>query len=355
MLLCLTGLSALSQEKTFSIIGKVVDSATNQPLAGASAFCQNTTYGTTCNNEGKFFLKLPNGGYDLVISYTGYETKTLRLSNSTASSDTMVITLAQVDKTLSEVAVVASNEVADGLERFGKFFTDHFIGTSPNASGCSIQNPEALRFFYTKNKKRHRLKVTSREDVLIRNNSLGYIIRFQLDSFSYDYNTNISQYTGYPFFTEIDTTQEVKEQWAKNRARTYLGSRLHFMRSLLDSTVQDEGFIVESLEDARGTNAVLLTNLYDSTTYIADSNSVELSWNGLYRVSYKRVFPDKRFLEEFKLPANTNKQVTILSVNDGFVVEQNGYFYEQYDVINTGYWAWKKLAEALPYDFVYVQ
>jgi hypothetical protein len=46
-------------------------------------------------------------------------------------------------------------------------------------------------------------------------------------------------------------------------------------------------------------------------------------------------------------------QVTLLEIADGFVIEQNGYFYEQYDVVNSGYWAWKKLAELLPYNYEY--
>ncbi len=343
---------SFAQQKTFLIMGKVVDSATAQPLGGASAYCQNSTYGTTSNNEGLFGLRLPAGGYDLIISYTGYDKKSIRISNTLALPDTMIIALNQIDKTLAEVAVVATNEVPDGLEKYGKFFTDNFIGTTPNAAQCTIENPQVLHFFYTKNKKRHRLKVTAAEDLMVRNNALGYMIRYQLDSFSYDYNSNISQYTGYPFFIETDSTPEVREQWVKNRARTYLGSRLHFMKSMYDSTVNQQGFIVEKL-DLPGTGGTVINNLYDSTLYLLDSNTVTVNWDGKYRITYKRVRPDKKFLEEFKLPANSPAQVTLLDVNDGFAIEQNGYFYEQYDVISTGYWGWKKLAELLPYDYIY--
>lgn len=347
-------LPASAQEKTFAIIGKVVDSATQQPLAGASALCQNTTYGTTCNAEGNFMLSLPNGGYDLVISYTGYDKKVIRISNTQMTGDTMIIALPLQDNALTEVAVVASNEVVDGWSIYGKFFFDNFIGSTPNASECILKNPEVLRFFFTKNKKRHRLKVTAREDLLIQNNALGYIIRYQLDSFSYDYNSNISQYTGYPFFIEQDTSAEVSAQWIKNRAKTYLGSRLHFMRALYDSIVVEEGFLIEQMEGA-GKNAkgVLINNVYDSSLYQADSNTVFINWEGGYRISYKSVMPDKKFLQEFKLPSDSRAQVTLLNISDGFVIEENGFFYEQYDVINTGYWGWKKLAEALPYDYTY--
>ena len=345
---------SLSAQKTFLVGGKIIDSATQQPLSGASVFAQNTTQGTTSNADGAFVMRLPNGGYDLIISYTGYETRSIRISNTQAQGDSIIVALPQVSKTLEEVAVVATNEVEDGWNRFGKFFFDNFIGTTPNASQCAIQNPEALRFFYTKNKKRHRLKVTAKEDLVILNDALGYIIRYQLDSFSYDYNSNISQYTGYPFFIEKDTAGEVKEQWVKNRARTYLGSRLHFMTSLYDSIVNEEGFSVEKMDaNLKSTKGDELTNLYDSTLYRVDSNSTEIIWDGRFRVSYKNVLPDKKFLEEFRLPSNTRMQVTLLDISGGFFIEENGYFYEQYDVVNTGYWAWKKIAESLPYDYVY--
>ena len=347
-------LSISAQDKTLLIKGRVVDSATQQPLLGASALCQNTTYGTVANAEGYFAMRLPNGGYDLAISYTGYEKKTIRISNTQPIEDTLTIALTMIDNSLMEVAVVASNEVEDGWQVYGNFFLDHFIGTTPNAADCILQNPEALRFFFTKNKKRHRLKVTADEELLIQNNALGYLIRYQLDSFSYDYNSNISQFTGFPFFIETDTSEEVSAQWIRNRAKTYLGSRLHFMRALYDSIATEEGFIVERMEGA-GKNArgVLLQDLYDSSLYEADSNTVAINWQGRFRISYKSVFPDPKFLKDFKLPANTRMQVTLLDIADGFIIEENGFFYEQYDVINTGYWGWKKLAEALPYDYTY--
>ncbi len=345
---------ANGQATTYSVRGIVLDSLTLLPLTGASIYAQNTTYGTTCNAEGGFGIRLPNGGYDLIISYTGYEKKTIRVSNTQSTADSMTIYLSPLDNSLMEVAVVASNEVENGWERFGQFFFDHFIGTTPNAERCNLINPQSLHFYYTKNKKRHRLKVMADQDLVVQNNALGYLIRYQLDSFSYDYNSNISQYTGNPFFIEIDTTEEVKTLWIKNRARTYLGSRLHFMTALYDSTVEEEGFIVEKLEGS-GKNAVgkRIENLYDSTLYIADSSGTVINWEGKYRISYKRVFPDKKFLKEFNMPDDTNMQVTLLDVNDSFVIEQNGFFYEQYDVINTGYWAWKRIAESLPYDYIY--
>jgi hypothetical protein len=194
----------------------------------------------------------------------------------------------------------------------------------------------------------------AREDLIIVNYALGYKVRYQLDSFSHDYSSNITQYTGSPLFQEMDSTEEVKTQWKKNRAHSYLGSRLHFMRSFYDSSLTQQGFIIEKLAgDSQSVKGTFIKDLYNEQDYLSDSGLVEVNWNGRYRISYGNVKPDKQFLDEYKLPATTRFQITVLEVSDGFVIEKNGYFYEQYDVINTGYWAWKKLAEQLPYDYEY--
>jgi hypothetical protein len=65
------------QGQNFLVSGKVVDAGSKQPLVGASVFCQNTTVGTVTKEAGEFKLLMNNGGYDLVISFSGYETQSL--------------------------------------------------------------------------------------------------------------------------------------------------------------------------------------------------------------------------------------------------------------------------------------
>src|SRR5664279_5329982 len=89
----LISLTCSSQDKMFYIHGKVVDEKTGNVLSNASVFCQNTTTGTISNTEGLFSLRLNNGGYDLVISYTGYETQVMRVSNTTHDKDSLLIQL----------------------------------------------------------------------------------------------------------------------------------------------------------------------------------------------------------------------------------------------------------------------
>jgi hypothetical protein len=345
----LFSVALLSQDKYFTITGQVVDEKTKQPMAGASVFCQNTTVGTTSNNDGKFFMRLNNGGYDLIVSFTGYETKMMRISDGNPDNDKMMIEMKEQEKNLNEVVVAGSAEVADGWSKYGDFFVANFLGTTPNANQCTIENKDAIKFYFYK--KRNKLKVRAKEDIVIVNNALGYKIKYQLDSFVHDYNTSISSYTGYPLFEELTGADAQKATWKQNRFNSYVGSRLHFMRCLYDSAVREEGFEIELLDSTDNNKSSVLSDPYDSRYYTVDSGDVQINIHGRIRVKYKNQPPDQKYLIINKFPMNSRGQISALDIVDGFVIEENGYFYEQAEVTNMGYWAWKKLAELLPYDY----
>ena len=349
LLILFTVISFSSFAQEFTTSGKVTDAVSKLPLAGASVFCQNTTKGTMTNSEGVFSLQLSNGGYDLTVSYTGYETQVVRIS--TAEATNLNVELKQKDKSLQEVAVVGTNEVADGLAKYGTFFMNNFIGTTGSATKCKIQNPEALHFYF--NKKRNRLKVKASDDLIIVNDALGYKIKYQLDSFAHEYNNNISIYTGFPFFEEMTGTDEQKAVWKQNREKAYKGSRLHFIRSWYEHNLEKDGFVIEQVDPSSARlRTTLIENPYDTALFReVENKDVEVNYNGKLRIIYRNALPDSTYLSESKLPAYLKSQITILDINDGFVIQQNGYFYDQNDVTNIGYWSWEKMAEALPYDY----
>ena len=51
-------------------------------MQGASVFAENTTLGTATDQDGNFILELPIGGYSLVVTYTGFNTQSIRISNT---------------------------------------------------------------------------------------------------------------------------------------------------------------------------------------------------------------------------------------------------------------------------------
>jgi hypothetical protein len=333
----------------FTVTGKVVDSATKEPLLGASVFAQNTTSGTTTNKQGEFSLSLKSGGYELIVSFTGYQSKEIRISNN--DSNPLEIDMIKEEKSMEEVVIRSSNEVMDGWDKYGKFFLDNFIGSTPNAFQCALQNPDAVHFYYYK--KRDKLKVLATEPLVISNKALGYNLRYQLDSFMYYYKTQVSSYRGYCFFSEMDSSFSQQRIWSANRKKAYEGSKLQFMRSYYDSTLNEDGYEIALLDSINDKKFNVITNPYDSTYYgVYDSTKeIEVYYPRKISVTYKKK-PEPEYLKKFKLPPNVASEISYIDLFDAVVIKENGYFYDQKDWVNQGYWSWKNLADLLPFDYI---
>lgn len=339
----------------FTVTGKVVDKNTKAPLQAASVFAQNTTFGVATDAEGNFRLKLPSGGYDLIVTFTGYETESIRINSATGDDKDLVIEVKPREKEMQEVSVVASNEVADGMAKYGSFFFDNFIGKSEFSKQCTILNPEVLKFYFSK--KRNRLKVMAAEPVQIKNDALGYIIKYSIDSFTYEYNTNTAFAVGYPLFEEMTGTADKAVTWIENRKRAYSGSLLHFMRSLYHDNLKSEGFELQYLVKNNDRETTIpIKNVAKALNFVRDDSlrTVKLKPNQPdLAVIYKNEKPEQIYLDEFDTNASKKIQVSLLNIvtNDGIVIEENGYFYEQTDVIFNGYWGFEKLGDMVPYDY----
>jgi hypothetical protein len=333
----------------FTITGKVVDSATKEPLFGASVFAQNTTSGTTTNREGGFSLSLKSGGYELIVSFTGYQSKEIRISNN--DSNPLQIEMAKEEKAMEEVVIRSSNEVKDGWDKYGKFFLENFIGSTPNALLCTLQNPDAVHFYYYK--KSEKLKVLATEPLVIANQALGYHLRYQLDSFMYYYKTQVSSYRGYCFFSEMDSSFAQQRIWSANRKKAYNGSKLQFMRSYYDSTLNEDGYEIALLDSVNDKKFDVIRNAYDTAYYgVYDStHEVEVYYPRKISITYKKK-PEVEYLKRFKLPLNVGSQISYIDLLDAIEIKENGYFYDQKDWVSQGYWSWKNLADLLPYDYI---
>lgn len=338
-------------QEYFSVTGKVRDSTTGEPLAFASVFCQNTTQGTTTNKQGEFVLKLKSGGYDLIITFTGYHSGRFRIGPDTKTTN-LVIDLIKEEKSMEEVVIYNSNEVKNGWEKYGRFFLDHFIGTTLFSKQCTLLNPEALRFYYFR--KTEKLKVLAEEPLRLSNEALGYSIWYHLDSFLYHYPVALSNYVGYAFYEEMNGDKDQQLTWAKNREKAYWGSRLHFMHCYYDSTLAENGFVLAQLNEEDSTTFKVVANPYDSTYFqtIDSTDEKDLFFPRRIRITYTRAFPENEYLQQFKLPLNLGVQVSYVDMLDRIFIKPNGYYYDQKDWINYGYWSWQNMADQVPYDYV---
>ena len=332
-----------------------MDVSTGFPLQAASVFAQHSTMGTATDAAGNFTLRLTNGGYDLAITFTGYETAVKRVSANDSANNNIVVMLKQKEKAMEEISIKTSNEVKDGLEKYGNFFLENFIGKTHNSPLCVIKNKEALKFYFSK--KRNRLKVLAAAPLEIDNIALGYHIKYTLDSFTHDYNSSTSTFTGYPLFEEIAAADSsIKSLWQQNRLQAYNGSILHFMRSVHTKKIKEEGFEIQFVVKSNGSDtAIKLGNFYGALNYTKDDSTqiVEMMPNQQQMVVlYNNEEPDKEYLQQ-----NEEKpkkfQLSMLSFPPAqyIAIEQNGFYYDQNNLSISGYWAWEKVADMVPYDF----
>jgi hypothetical protein len=261
------------------------------------------------------------------------------------------LSLQKADNSMSEVIIQNSNEVPDGWEKYGAFFVNHFIGTTPFADSCTLLNPEALKFYYYK--RNDRLKVLATEPLQIVNKSLGYQIRYELDSFVHLFQKDLNAYRGFCLYTSLEGTEAEQAMWNQNREDAYFGSRLHFLRSYYDTSLKKEGFTVDVLSPVNATKFDRLVNPYDAAYYYYNDSTAdaELWFPVKASITYTKKAPESRYLQQYNLPADVKMQISYIDLLDGIIIKPNGYFLDQKSWVNQGYWSWKNLADQLPYDY----
>jgi hypothetical protein len=92
------------------IEGRLIDFS-GESLIGASILIQGTTIGTVTDLDGIYSLEVPTNAKNLIISYTGYATKTIPVSQGNGD-----IVLDESAAQLNEVVVTGSAKLQDALQ-----------------------------------------------------------------------------------------------------------------------------------------------------------------------------------------------------------------------------------------------
>lgn len=240
-LLCLLLVSVISVNAQKTLPGRVMIAGTTTPVPSANIYLSSTSIGTVSDEKGNFtFQRFPEGRYDLIVSCIGYETYQLSIRSDELPTK-LDIFLKPLVGELQEVILEPYDK--DGWREWGNLFMENFIGASEFAQDCRLLNKEVLRLRL--GKKTNILRVSATGQLLIENNALGYILKYDLTRFEFNLNTNEFLYQGYPFFEEMSTTKKsLQKKWITNRETAYYGSLLHFMRSMYHNTIKEDKFEV---------------------------------------------------------------------------------------------------------------
>lgn len=359
---------ALSINAQKTLRGKLIASDSKKPISGASVFLSNTSKGTVSSDDGSFIINsFPEGRYDFVVSILGYETKTIPLNSSTIPIFLEIILTPKV-KELEEVIVEPYEK--NGWEKWGTFFIDYLIGKTPNALDCKLLNKEVVKFRFKK--KENVLRAFADEPLVIRNEALGYELKYDLSLFEFNFKSNIFFYQGYPLFIDLETKRKSKEKrWQQNRQSTYLGSMMHFMRSLYRNKLVEDGFELRKIirkkdkstriqfggENNMSDMDILVNEPLngDSIAFALDSTTAAIKFTDYLQV----VYPAKKMSDMYRQQnrgVGINQSMTAeLYMPDPKVsvaVLVNGSYFYGKDLLALAYWAWsEKLSNLLPLDY----
>ena len=110
----LTTLTVFSQSK---VTGTVLDGELNQPLAGASVVIKGTTNGVATDFDGKFELTTTQKSGEIVISFLGFDSKTISFTVTGATTNVGSVVIAPNVSQLDDVVVVGKGIIDVAKER----------------------------------------------------------------------------------------------------------------------------------------------------------------------------------------------------------------------------------------------
>ncbi|MCH7783157.1 carboxypeptidase-like regulatory domain-containing protein [candidate division KSB1 bacterium] len=345
------------------LTGRVTDAATGEPLVGASVYLANSTKGAASDVDGFYaILKVPPGNHTVIVSYIGYETGTKTVLAGSEDYYEIDFRLRQSILELEEITVTAQAEI--DWKKHLRTFTREFLGTSENAKETEIVNPEVLDFTVDDN--RDIFTATARDIIQIENNALAYTIYFLLKEFVIQ--NGQTRYKGIHIFIPYDAqnADELKK-WDKNRKKAYDGSINHFLASLVAGTIEEEGFSLLSIPRLPDETYPPISSVDPGTLIYSNdiSYNKEIRFDDILQVVYIDEPVEKEY--NFTIPVdqqeylmlsgnrtlNHHYQTSWIKLTDMKAsFSTAGYLYNPYDIINYGYWSWKRTADLLPIEYI---
>lgn len=388
-ILLLLLLPIIARAQNVAITGKIFDSDTKAPVAGASVFLSSSSFGTSTGADGTFALNgLRAGQYSLVVTAVGYESNTQTILLNTEPVKLNIGLSIKVTQ-LNEVKItsISKSDKKAALKRF----KDEFIGTDKNAGDCKITNPEVLNFTFSENKRV--LEALSNDFLVIENNALGYRIKYMLKNFKSNLNTGDVNYSGSQVFEELDGGDSKKKRWHKKRDEAYYGSARHFYRALGKDSLAAAGFkiyrLIRQFNTRRPPENVIDENIekfrhsdMDSTFYwIGVKNSShytrqkligrgQVAVNSIVQptaqpgvsalvfqdhlyVVYTKKWETTYFRDVYRVPHDLNYATTIVSYtgdNHVLLFDKNGSIIGD-SPLYEGTWSQARLSTLLPVDY----
>lgn len=324
--------NCFSTANSQSFRGIVLDKVTGDKISYASVYFNGTTTGTTCDINGSFELNVSRiKNIPVTISALGYYSATY---DQFPTESILTIYLAPKDYELNEVLVTAKSKHKN--KSYLKLFKEQFLGKTPNALECEIVNENEIIFEYDFSS--DKLIAKAMKPILINNKALAYHITYYLDNFEHC-ETQTTTFKGNCLFTDDlnSLNDSIKKIVLENRKQTYLGSKMHFFRSVGENKLDSDGFVVRGPNFSKLMYPDLVLhkrNLKEQNNQIVISHDQYIRGPGILNIWYSR-----------------KRQKSGIDIRRDLVpFNKNGYF-EPIDIYFTGEMALQRMSDELPYDY----
>lgn len=258
-----------------TITGVVLDSLTQEPMPSATVYVNGTTLGTATDADGRFELKGVSLPATVVFSFVGYQAQALELNRAPGE---LTISLKTNDE-LPEV-VVSGKNVPDKNDM--NYFKTYFLGDDKWSKQARILNEDALLFYrtteyYTPLSEDEIImarrgwvnanqiagtyfKAWASEPLIIDLPLLGYevyvdLVRFEVKREKAITTHDMLGYFYYKPYTKM--SQRQARTIEGNRMRAYYGSTQHFLRSLSEDRLTENGYTLSMLKEVKKGRKVL--------------------------------------------------------------------------------------------------
>lgn len=358
--------------QTGIVLQGTVKDGNGKPLPFASVFLNQTTMGARSDESGGYVIRdIPPGWYEVIVSYLGYESQVHPVQLE--EGKTLQFILKEKPGMLKEQVVRPDKDREFYLAMFKKVF----IGEGAFAKECKLMNPDIVEF--EPDIAREILRAKAGDFLEIRNEALGYNIRFLLQHFEYNPRSGYSMYYGNPLFLPMQPRNKVqRKRWEQNRREAYRGSTLQFFRSLIAGTQREDGYTMRRLKRVQKEKGVVVDAPPDSVMQIikspmfsrtvsflsrqewpADSvlqkraDGYVLRFPDLLYVVYSKEKEEQLYIQKYlRSNEKAGPQTSIMRLLEPEVrVDRNGNLEAPMNVIFENYWGWEKLAVMLPLDY----
>lgn len=259
-----------------TIRGIITDAETGKPVEFVTVYIDGTSVGTISDNKGIYSLNYDFERFKVVFTHISYKSVVLQVDASTLEAQPIEMTPRQI--MISEFNVESKSRRQQHI----KYFKKVFLGTDKWGKSAEILNDSVL-FFNVRYTNKEQLaffddspysyfEVSATEPLQIRLPKTGYNLEYTMVEFVVSRDTglevDIVNNFGFTYFKEIeDVSNWRKRSFRRNRYKAYYHSTMHFIRSLYQNKLEDNGYEVLTYND----NDSIQNSKYHLVPFILDS------------------------------------------------------------------------------------